>query len=46
MSSILVGEVHPPRGEPFDVFTEHAIVNGENAAQPSEASACRLAFPS
>ena len=46
MSSILVGEVHPPRGGTFDVFTKHATVNGENAAQPSEASACRLAFPS
>jgi branched-chain amino acid transport system substrate-binding protein len=46
MSTILVGEVHPPRGDAFDVFTARATVNGEQAAGPIEASACRLAFPS
>jgi branched-chain amino acid transport system substrate-binding protein len=45
MSPILVGEVHPPRGDPFDVFTAHAIVKADQAAKPVEASACRLAFP-
>ena len=45
MSSILVGEVHPPRGDPFDVFTAQAIVKADQAAKPVEASACRLAFP-
>ena len=46
MSTILVGEVHPPRDDPFDVFTVRAAVKGEDAAGPADASACRLAFPS
>ena len=46
MSTILVGEVHPPRGDPFDVFTVRALVGGEQAAGPDAASACRLVFPS
>jgi branched-chain amino acid transport system substrate-binding protein len=46
MSTVLVGEVHPPRDDPFDVFTAHALVQGEQAAGSVEASGCRLAFPS
>ena len=46
MSTILVGQVHPPRDDPFDVFTVHAAVKAEDAAGPADASACRLAFPS
>jgi branched-chain amino acid transport system substrate-binding protein len=46
MSTILVGEVHPPRDDPFDVFTTRAIVRTDKAAEPVEVSACRLAFPS
>ena len=46
MSPILVGEVHPPQGDPFDVFTVRAIVGGEQAAGPAKASQCRLEFPS
>ncbi len=46
MSTILVGEVHPPRDDPFDVFTVRAAVKGEEAAGPADASECRLAFPS
>jgi branched-chain amino acid transport system substrate-binding protein len=46
MSTILVGEVHPPRSDPFDVFTTRAIVKAGRAAEPAEATACRLAFPS
>jgi len=45
MSTVLVGEVHPPRGDAFDVFTAHAAVNGEQAAGSVEATACGLAFP-
>ena len=45
MSTILVGEVHPPRNDPFDVFTVDATVNGDAAAGPVEAGECRLAFP-
>jgi branched-chain amino acid transport system substrate-binding protein len=46
MSTILVGEVHPPRDDPFDVFTVRAAVKGEDAAGPAEAGMCKLAFPS
>jgi len=46
MSTIIVGEVHPPRADPFDVFAVRALVEGEKAAGPDAASACRLAFPS
>jgi branched-chain amino acid transport system substrate-binding protein len=46
MSPILVGELHPPRGDPFDVFTVRAVVGGEQAAGPANASQCRLSFPS
>ena len=45
MSTILVGEVHPPRADAFDVFAVRALVEGEKAAGPDAASACRLAFP-
>jgi hypothetical protein len=38
--------VHPPRGDPFDVFTTRAIVNSDQAAASSDGAACRLAFPS
>ncbi len=46
MSTIFVGEVHPPRDDPFDVFTVREAIPGEQAATPLAASACRLAFPS
>jgi len=46
ISTILVGEVHPPRADPFDVFAVRALVGGEKAAGRDAASACRLAFPS
>jgi branched-chain amino acid transport system substrate-binding protein len=46
MSTILIGEVHAPRADPFDVFTVRATVKAEDAAGPVAASECRLAFPS
>ena len=46
MSTVLVGEVHPARANPFDVFTVRAQVKGEQAATPVSESACRLSFPS
>jgi branched-chain amino acid transport system substrate-binding protein len=46
MSTILIGEVHPARDDPFDVFTVRAAVKAEDAAGPPSASECRLAFPS
>jgi branched-chain amino acid transport system substrate-binding protein len=46
MSTVLVGEVHPARDDPFDVFTTRAMVSADQAAEPEQASACRLTFPS
>ena len=46
MSTILIGQVHPARDDPFDVFTVRAAVKAEDAAGPADASECRLAFPS
>jgi branched-chain amino acid transport system substrate-binding protein len=46
MSAVMVGEVHPPRGDAFDVFTTQAIVKGNEAAGPADPSGCRLGFPS
>ena len=46
MSTVLVGEVHPPGADPFDVFTARVRVEGEKAEGPDAARACRLAFPS
>jgi branched-chain amino acid transport system substrate-binding protein len=45
MSTVLVGELNPPRAVPFDVFTVHRMVYGEQAAGPAVESGCRLAFP-
>jgi len=45
MSTIFVGEVHPPRDGPFDVFTARTIVKADQAAEPVDTSACTLAFP-
>jgi branched-chain amino acid transport system substrate-binding protein len=46
MSSILVGEVHPAGDDPFDVFTTHAVVPAEQAAESAGTKGCKLAFPS
>jgi branched-chain amino acid transport system substrate-binding protein len=46
MSTVLLGEVHPARADPFDLFTVRALVKGEQAAGPDSESVCKLAFPS
>jgi branched-chain amino acid transport system substrate-binding protein len=45
MSTLLVGEVHPPRGDAFDVFTPQATVSADQFGEGSEVTACKLAFP-
>ncbi len=45
MSTVLVGEVHPPGSDPFDVFTSRVRVEGEKAEGTDAARACKLAFP-
>jgi branched-chain amino acid transport system substrate-binding protein len=45
MSTVFVGEVHAPQGDPANVFTIRATVPGEQAAGPVEATGCSIAFP-
>jgi branched-chain amino acid transport system substrate-binding protein len=44
VSTLLVGEVHPPRRNASDVFTTRAAVKADQ--EGGESTACRLAFPS
>jgi branched-chain amino acid transport system substrate-binding protein len=46
MSTLLVGEVHPTVGDPFDVFTTRAAVSADRLDEGGASAACRLAFPS
>ncbi len=45
MSAVLVGEVHPPGDDRFDVFTTRATVEGDQVVEPVAGSACRLDVP-
>ena len=45
MSTLLVGEVHPPRGDAFDVFTVQAAISADQLGEGHEATVCKLAFP-
>jgi branched-chain amino acid transport system substrate-binding protein len=45
MSDIFVGEVHPPEGDPDNLFTIGAAVPGEEAAGPAEATGCKITWP-
>lgn len=46
MSDVLVGEVHPPQGDPDNLFTIGATVPGEEAAGSVEATGCKMSYPS
>ena len=45
MPAIFVGEVHPPKGNPDNVFTISAAVPGDDAAGPVEATGCKMSHP-
>jgi branched-chain amino acid transport system substrate-binding protein len=46
MSTVFVGEAHPPQGGDLsNVFTVRATVPGEQAAGPVEDTGCKIAFP-
>jgi len=45
LSTLLVGEVHPPRGDAFAVFTPQAAVRPDEVGEGNETTACKLAFP-
>jgi branched-chain amino acid transport system substrate-binding protein len=46
MPNIFVGEVHPPKGNPDDVFTIGSLVPGEQAAGTVEETGCKMVEPS
>lgn len=46
MSDIFVGEVHPPKAGPDDLFTVSSVVPGDTAAGSVESTGCKLVWPS
>ncbi|MBV9786294.1 MAG: ABC transporter substrate-binding protein [Acidisphaera sp.] len=46
MAGIFTGEVHPPKGDPANVFTVAAVVPGEQAAGTVEDTGCHMTYPS
>jgi branched-chain amino acid transport system substrate-binding protein len=45
MSTVFVGEAHPPRGDPDNLFTVHEFVPGAKAAGAAEDTGCKLQWP-
>jgi branched-chain amino acid transport system substrate-binding protein len=45
MSTVFVGEAHPPRGDPDNMFTVQNPVPGDKAAGPVENSGCKIQWP-
>ncbi len=45
MPNIFVGDVHPPQGNPDNVFTVAALVPGEQAAGTVEETGCKMQPP-
>ena len=46
MANIFTGEVHPPKGNPANLFTTAKLVPGEKAAGPVADTGCHMTFPS
>ena len=45
MSTVFVGEAHPPQGDPDKMFTVRNPVPGEKAAGPAEDTGCKIQQP-
>jgi branched-chain amino acid transport system substrate-binding protein len=45
MSTVFVGEAHPPQGDPDNMFTIRNPVPAEKAAGPAEATGCKIQWP-
>jgi branched-chain amino acid transport system substrate-binding protein len=45
MSSVFVGEAHPPKGDPDNMFTVRKLVPGATAAGSVEDTGCKLQWP-
>ena len=46
MSNIYVGQMHPPEGDPDNLFKVEGVVTGEQAAGSVESTGCVMSFPS
>ena len=45
MSTVFVGEAHPPKGDPDNMFTVKTPVPGEKAAGPAADTGCKVKWP-
>jgi branched-chain amino acid transport system substrate-binding protein len=45
MPAIFVGQVHPPKASPEDVYTIEAAIPGVEAAGPVEDTGCKMVYP-
>ena len=45
MSTVFVGEAHPPQGDPDNMFTIKSPVPGQKAAGPVEETGCKMQWP-
>jgi len=45
MSSVFVGQAHPPQGDPDNMFTVNTLVPGAKAAGPVEDTGCKMQWP-
>jgi branched-chain amino acid transport system substrate-binding protein len=45
MPSVFVGQVHPPKASPEDVYTIEAAIPGDTAAGPVEDTGCKMVHP-
>ena len=45
MSTVFVGEAHPPQGDPDNMFTVKNPVAGEKAAGSVEDTGCKIQWP-
>jgi branched-chain amino acid transport system substrate-binding protein len=45
MCDIFVGDMHPPKSSPDDVFTVTSVVQGEKAAGPVSETGCKMTHP-
>jgi branched-chain amino acid transport system substrate-binding protein len=45
MSTVFVGEAHPPKGDPDKLFTVRELVPGEKVAGSPEDTGCKLKWP-
>jgi branched-chain amino acid transport system substrate-binding protein len=45
MSNIYVGQMHPPEGDPDNLFKVEGTVTGEEAAGSVESTGCKMSYP-